>query len=203
MTLLSFLLGYLIGSIPTAVFLARRKGIDLRSAGSGNPGTKNALGTGGPVLAVAVLAVEAVKGYGAVWLGSAIGDEVGALAAGIGAVAGNVYNVWYRFEGGKGLGISLGVLAALWPIVLPVMLVVIVLGAVVTRSAGLAALAAMAGIIVSAIVWSAQGWATYGMISTGPQLLVLAVAMTVVMVWKHWRASPLNPAWRSGQRTPA
>jgi len=200
-TVIALLLGYLIGSVPTAAFLAHRKGIDLRTEGSGNPGTKNALGTGGPILAAAVLVVEAAKGYGAVWVGSALGDDIGAVAAGIGAVAGNVYNVWYRFEGGKGLGISLGVLAGLWPVVLPVILVVIVLGALLTRSAGLAAIAAMAGLIVSAIVWPIQNWSTFGWASTGPQLLVLAVAMTAIMVWKHWRDSPLNPAWRSARKT--
>lgn len=201
MTVIALALGYLIGSIPTAGWLARRRGIDLRREGSGNPGTKNALGTGGPRLAAAVLVVEAAKGFGAVWLGSAMGDDVGAVAAGIGAVAGNVYNVWYRFAGGKGLGISLGVLGGLWPSVLPVILVVIVLAAVITRSAGLAALAAMAGLIVSALTWTAWGWQTYGFASTGPQLIVLSLSMTAMMVWKHGRDSPLNPAWRSSRRT--
>lgn len=203
MTVVAFLLGYLVGSVPTAGFLARMKGIDLRSEGSGNPGTKNALGTGGPMLAVAVLAVEAAKGYGAVWLGATMGDETGAVAAGLGAVAGNVYNVWYRFQGGKGLGISLGVLAALWPTVLPVIVVVIIVGAVVTRSAGLAALAAMIALIASAVVWQAQDWSTAGMVTTGPILMVLALVITTIIIWKHGRDSPINPAWRSSQRTPA
>ncbi|HEU4320062.1 MAG TPA: glycerol-3-phosphate acyltransferase [Acidimicrobiia bacterium] len=194
-------LGYLIGSIPTAGWLARRKGIDLRTEGSGNPGTKNALGTGGPRLAAAVLVVEATKGFGAVCLGSAMGADIGAVAAGIGAVAGNVFNIWYRFEGGKGLGISLGVLAGLWPVVLPVILVVIIVAAVITRSAGLAALAAMAALLGSALVWAARDWPTFGLASTGPQLIVFSLAVTAVMAWKHGTDSPLNPAWNSSRRT--
>src|SRR5690606_27985836 len=47
----ALVVGYLVGSAPTADWLARRRGIDLRSTGSGNPGTNNALRTGGPRLA--------------------------------------------------------------------------------------------------------------------------------------------------------
>lgn len=202
MTGVAAIVGYLIGSIPTAGFLARLKGIDLRKAGSGNPGAKNALGTGGPLLAAAVLLVEAAKGYVAVLVGMGLADDAGAIAAGLAAVAGNVYNVWYRFAGGKGLGISLGVLAAAWPTVLPVVLVAIVAGVILTRSAGLASLAAMVALIVSAIMWPANDWPTGG-VASDEKLLVLAAGMSVVMVWKHWRDSPLNPAWRSARRVAA
>lgn len=201
MTMAAALAGYLIGSVPTAGWLGRLVGIDLRAAGSGNPGTNNALRTRGPALAAAVLIVEAAKGYAAVWLGGMMVDEAGAVAAGIGAVAGNVYNVWYRFQGGKGLGISLGVLAAAWPTALLVTVAVIISAVLITRSAGLASLAAMAGLIVASVLWTIYDWPTGG-VAPGPQLIVLSVAMSVIMVWKHWRDSPLNPAWRSPHRTP-
>jgi glycerol-3-phosphate acyltransferase PlsY len=202
MMLLAALTGYLIGAIPTAGFLGHLMGVNLRIDGSGNPGTKNALSTRGPSLAAMVLLVEAAKGFGAVWLGSALAGDAGAVAAAIGAVAGNVYNVWYRFEGGKGLGISLGVLAGVWPTVLPVMVAVIVTTVLITRSAGIAALATMAGFIVSAFVWIVLELPTGG-VTTGPGLIALTIAMTAILAWKHWRDSPLNPGWRSQQRTPA
>ena len=202
MTLIAALVGYLIGSIPTAGLLARQRGVDLRVEGSGNPGTHNALRTGGPLLAASVLIIEAAKGYGAVWAGQLLADDLGAVAAGIGAVTGNVFNVWYQFHGGKGLGISLGILAGLWPTVLPVVVAVIVVAVLITRSAGLAALAAMAGFLVSAFVWVGYGWPTGG-VESNVQLIVLAVAMTLLMGWKHWRDSPLNPAFRHSRREPA
>ncbi|MFZ0015190.1 MAG: glycerol-3-phosphate acyltransferase [Acidimicrobiia bacterium] len=202
MTVLAGLAGYLIGSIPTASMLGHLMGVHLRKDGSGNPGTKNALAIRGPSLAAIVLLIEAAKGFGAVWLGWALAGDPGAVAAAITAVAGNVYNIWYRFEGGKGLGISLGILAGVWPTVLPVMVVVIVTTVLLTRSAGLAALATMAGFIVSAIVWTALGLPTGG-VATGAGLIALAIGMTAVLIWKHWRDSPLNPAWSSEQRTPA
>lgn len=202
MTLLAPFVGYLIGSIPTAGLLAKVKGVDLREEGSGNPGAKNALSTGGPVLAALVLLVEAAKGFAAVWLGAQMAADPGAIAAGVGAVAGNVFNVWYRFGGGKGLGISLGVLLGLWPWVVPYALGIIVVAVVITRSAGIASLAALVGLVTMSILWSVYDWPTGG-VGSDASLIVLAVGLTAVMGWKHWRDSPLNPAWRSEQRTPA
>lgn len=202
MTLLAVLAGYLIGSIPTAGFLAGLRGIDLRREGSANPGSNNALRTGGPLLGASVLIVEAAKGFGAVSLGFYLADDTGAIAAGIGAVAGNVFNVWYRFDGGKGLGISLGVLAGTWPWVLPYVLGLLIAALLITRSAGIAALVTLAGLIVLAILWTQNGWPTGG-VEPEQGLIVLSVSMAAVMGWKHWRDSPLNPTLRSEQRTPA
>lgn len=185
------LVGYLLGSIPTAAFLGRLRGIDLRLEGSGNPGAANALRISGPALAATVLVVEAAKGYASVLTGSFIGDEAGAVAAGLGAVSGNVYNIWYRFQGGKGLGISLGVLAALWPAVILPVGVAIALGAVVSRSSGIASLVAVAALIVFAFLWRTSQWPTGGLEPTG-QLIVLAVGIGLIISWKHWRATRVN-----------
>ena len=190
-TVLAALSGYLIGSIPTAGFLGRWRGVDLRSEGSGNPGTANALRTSGVTLAAVVLAVEAAKGLAAVSAGDWLGDESGAIAAGLGAVAGNVYNVWYRFQGGKGLGISLGVLAGLWPVALLPILVVMVAGVLISRSAGIASLVAISALILSAILWASTGWSTGG-VEPGARLVVLAGGIGLLIFWKHWRDSPLS-----------
>lgn len=203
MTVVAAMAAYLIGSIPTADFLGRSRGIDLRRQGSGNPGTNNALRTGGPVLAASVLMVEAAKGYAAVWVAFSLADEPGAIIGGIAAVAGNVFNVWYRFAGGKGLGISLGVLAAAFPWALPVVLTVTVLAVLVTRSAGVAALAGLAALVVTAFTWPEQNWTSGGLAASGHGLVVLAIGMSTITGWKHWRDSPLNPAWRSERRMTA
>lgn len=200
--LLAGAIGYLIGSIPTAGFLARMWGVDLRAQGSGNPGANNALRTGGTALAASVLIVEASKGFVAVWAGTVIAHDPGAIAAGLGAIAGNVFNLWYRFGGGKGLGISLGVLAGVWPIALAPAVIVLVAAVLISRSAGLASLAALAGLVVTAVVWPDTGWPTGGVTANG-QLLVLAAGMALLMGWKHWRDSPLNPRYHSRTRAGA
>ena len=191
MTALAFVAGYLIGSLPTAGFLGRLRGVDLRTQGSGNPGTANALKTSGPWLAAVVLVAEAAKGYLAVSMGSWLGDETGAIAAGLGAVAGNVYNVWYRFHGGKGLGISLGILIGLWPAVVLPVLGVIVVGVVISRSSGIASLLAVVGLVTMGALWATFGWPTGGL-APGSQLIVLAAGIGALIFWKHWRDSPLS-----------
>lgn len=196
MSAIAAVCGYLVGSIPTAVFLGRLRGVDLRTEGSGNPGTANALRVSGPWLAALVLLVEAAKGYGAVWLGFGLADESGAVAAGLAAVAGNVYNLWYRFRGGKGLGISLGVLAGLWPAVIVPVVVVIVVGGLISRSSGIASLTAIGGLIFMAFLWSANRWPTGG-VEPGSQLMVLAMGIALIIFWRHWRDVSFNsPAHR-------
>lgn len=193
MIVVALVAGYLIGALPTAQALGRLWGVDLRREGSTNPGTFNSLRLSGPSLAGAVLAVEAAKGYGAVVLGQWMADDAGAIAAGIGAVAGNVYNLWYRFQGGKGLGISLGVLIAAWPLSIPVAIGGIVLAVALTRSSGKSAIAAMITLVVSAIVWSFTEWPTGGVAPT-TQLIWLAAGMSGLMFPRHWRDVQLKRA---------
>jgi glycerol-3-phosphate acyltransferase PlsY len=185
MIALSAVIGYLLGSLPTANAVARLWGVDLRSSGSGNPGANNARQLGGYPLAAAVLGLEVVKGIVAVWVGFALAGDGGAVASGVGAVAGNVYNIWYRFEGGKGLGIAAGVLLAAWPWALPILLGVLVVVVKATRSSGKATLAGLAACLALAILWWAMdlpaGWG----VNPGPMLLYLAIGLTVVMLPKH------------------
>ena len=191
MIALAGLLGYLLGSVPTAQFLARTRGVDRRVEGSGNPGTANALRTSGPLIAAAVLAVEAAKGYAAVHGGDWIADETGAVAAGLGAVAGNVYNLWYRLRGGKGLGISLGVLAGLWPAVLLPVVGVIVIGMIVSRSSGIASLAAIAALVVLSFVRPPIQLGA-GVIESPELYPVVAIGIGLMIGWKHWQDVPLR-----------
>lgn len=187
--------GYLIGSIPTAGLLGGIFGVDLRRVGSCNPGTHNALRNSGPLLAALVLIVEAGKGLLAVWAGRrlAVDDaaDIAAVIAGLGAVTGNVYNIWYRLKGGKGLGISLGVLVGIWPWSLVPLLLVLVIAVLVTRSSGTSALAAIVTLVLSGLVWWLADWPTGG-VEAGPWLLGFAVGMALILTWKHWVDSPLS-----------
>ena len=67
--MVAVLLGYLAGSVPFAYLLARRRGIDVRVAGSGNVGAANVLRTTGPWRGVIVMALDMGKGMAAVALG--------------------------------------------------------------------------------------------------------------------------------------
>lgn len=187
MTALAPVVGYLIGSIPTAAALGRLWGVDLRLEGSRNPGANNAMRLGGPVLAATVLLVELAKGLAAVRIGQLQGDDLGAVLAAVGAVAGNVYNIWYRFEGGKGLAISSGVLLGTAPALLVPALAMLVLVVIPTRSSGLASLAAIVTLDIGATAGWLSEWAWGGGISPGSLLPWMTLGMTVVLWPKHRR----------------
>lgn len=121
-TIPGFLLGYVIGSFPTAYLLVRWKArLDIRRAGSGSVGAMNAFDvTSSKLLGVSVLAVDLAKGIAAVWLASRLfGHEFWVMGvAGLGSIVGHNYSVWLRFRGGRGLATAAGVMLVLsWMLV--------------------------------------------------------------------------------------
>ena len=111
--LLALIGGYLIGSIPFGVLLARAFGLgDLRKVGSGNIGATNVLRTGNKGAAALTLLLDALKGAIPVWIAWAWGAEAAAIT-GLGAVLGHCFPVWLNFKGGKGVATFLGALLAL------------------------------------------------------------------------------------------
>ena len=110
--------GYLLGSIPFGLLLARAGGAgDIRKIGSGNIGTTNVLRTGRKGLAAATLLLDAGKGAAAVLLARAFAPDTNMdVVAGIAAFLGHLYPAWLKFKGGKGVATMLGVtLAVYWP----------------------------------------------------------------------------------------
>jgi glycerol-3-phosphate acyltransferase PlsY len=115
--MVSILLGYLAGSVPFAYLLARRAGIDVRVAGSGNVGAANVLRTTGVGRAVLVMSLDVAKGVLAVAIAHLSSGGAGVVAlSGTAAVVGHIYPVWLRFHGGKGVAVAAGVFGMLSPI---------------------------------------------------------------------------------------
>lgn len=114
---LSVLLGFLIGSLPTAYLLVKwRKKVDIRNQGSGNVGAMNVMEvTASPALGITVLVIDIFKGVAAVLLaGRLIGPEFWVMGAGgVGAVLGHNYSPWISFRGGRGLATAYGICLAL------------------------------------------------------------------------------------------
>ncbi|HEY2457831.1 MAG TPA: glycerol-3-phosphate 1-O-acyltransferase PlsY [Candidatus Acidoferrum sp.] len=108
--------GYLLGSIPFGIVLARLfAGADVRAAGSGNIGATNVARVAGPLPGILTLLLDAVKGALAVWLAGRITDHNAKwmMLAGLSALIGHCFPVWLRFKGGKGVATALGVFAVL------------------------------------------------------------------------------------------
>ena len=109
----ALLFGYLCGSIPFGLIIARLGGKgDIRTIGSGNIGATNVLRTGSKGLAAVTLLADAAKGAIPVIVGFAWFGPPGAVAGGFGAFIGHLFPVWLGFKGGKGVATYLGVLLA-------------------------------------------------------------------------------------------
>lgn len=116
MAVFVILAAYFLGSVSFSVLIARRLGgIDIRAHGSGNAGATNMLRVLGPGPAAAVFALDVLKGVipvlAAMWL--VPGEKGVHMAAGLAAVAGHNWPVWFRFRGGKGIATTIGVVATL------------------------------------------------------------------------------------------
>jgi glycerol-3-phosphate acyltransferase PlsY len=116
---ISIIIAYLMGSIPTAVWVSKYfYKVDIRDYGSGNAGTTNTLRTLGKWPGLFVLAIDVLKGFGAVhvaYLFSHYKLESDAFinfqfVLGISALVGHIFPVFAQFKGGKGIATIFGVL---------------------------------------------------------------------------------------------
>ena len=173
--ILAVVFGYLAGSVPFAYLLARRRGIDLRHAGSGNLGEANVLRTVGVWAAVIVMLLDALKGLAAVFAAQAItpGDAA-PVAAGLASILGHIYPVWLRFRGGKGVATAAGMFALLAPVALSIAGVVFVITVVVTRFVSAGSVAAAIALVIAAAVTGAPGPVVAG-----------AVGAAMIVVFRH------------------
>ena len=139
--ILALLLGYLIGSLPSAYLVARLRGKNVFEVGSGNMGAMNTARNLGWGLGVLVLLLDLAKGALASYLGLTLfGELAPALAAGIGAVLGHAFSVYVGFRGGKALATTLGAALPLYPVpALFSLLVLVVLTLALKKRSNLAA----------------------------------------------------------------
>jgi glycerol-3-phosphate acyltransferase PlsY len=116
-------LGYLLGTVPSADIVSRLTTggrVDLRNAGSRNPGAVNAGRVLGATPGRAVLIADVAKAYTSCASGRAVAGDLGAHVAGVGAVVGHCYPAWRGFDGGKGLATSFGQCLYTFPVAAPV-----------------------------------------------------------------------------------
>jgi glycerol-3-phosphate acyltransferase PlsY len=147
-------LGFVLGSIPFGVMLARTRGVDIRQSGSGNIGATNVARVLGARAGLVVLALDATKGAFPTWLALHHAPCRWVVAAvGFASIVGHCFSPWLRFRGGKGVATALGVFAMLSPQVAVGGIAVFALVVGVTRVPALGSLggaSAIAAILVGA-----------------------------------------------------
>ena len=119
--------GYLLGNVSVGILISKLYGVmDIRRHGSGNAGSTNVLRTLGWVPSILTLLGDCLKAYLAALLGRALCGDTGMLLAGVCAVVGHDFPVFFRFHGGKGIASSLGVIIAVDPWIALALLVLVV-----------------------------------------------------------------------------
>jgi glycerol-3-phosphate acyltransferase PlsY len=183
--IITALVSYLLGSIPSGFLVGKAKGIDIRTIGSGNIGATNVFRYFGTVAGFAVLLADALKGFLAVavaarlcgnafGVGSPLAREWLEIIAGVTAVLGHNYTCWLHFKGGKGIATSAGVLVGLVPYALLVILGVWILVVGLTRFVSLASICA--SFTLPFATWFTGG--SFTMVS-------ITAAMAVLAIYKH------------------
>jgi glycerol-3-phosphate acyltransferase PlsY len=209
---------FFIGSIPFGLLIGRARGIDIREHGSGNIGATNVLRIVGRKYGVTCLFLDLLKGFIPVVVainlvridGRAPGiplEFLGGFAqvlpaadqftaqllhvlTGLAAVLGHNYSPWVGFRGGKGIATSAGILLALMPAAVVILLVVFGIGFLVTRYVSLASV--IAAVVLPLVthlgarfhkgpdgrsLWEAGTW--------NKPLFALTLVLAILAVWKH------------------
>lgn len=174
---LTAIASYFLGSIPTGYLAAKARGIDIRSVGSGNIGATNVFRILGKTAGIAVLLIDAFKGFAAArWIafGAGAPSETHSMIAGLFAILGHNYTCWLKFKGGKGIATSAGVLLALSPsgcgITVGTFLIVLAISKYVSL-----------GSICAATILPFAVWITNG----SPRMIALMAAIGIMAIYKH------------------
>lgn len=173
---ISLLLGlaFVSGSIPTGLLLARSRGIDLRSIGSGNIGATNVLRAMGKGSALLTFLGDFLKGLLPVLLAGAL--ETGALVegfVGLAAILGHNFSIFLNFRGGKGVATSFGVLSIYSPTVALITVIIWLVTVVLMRYSSLGAL----------ISFGAMPF-LIGLLDAGEKLPI-AICISVLLFLRH------------------
>jgi glycerol-3-phosphate acyltransferase PlsY len=186
-------IGYLLGSIPSAYIAARLvRGTDIRQLGGGNVGALNTFQQVGRRAGIAVATFDMAKGSAAVaiahWLLRVPLYEPHpfVLLAGIAAIAGHIWSIYLKFTGGNGLATTVGVLAVLMPRELLIVLAITLILAFVTRNIVLAINIGLVSVPISAWWLEKSG------------LLVIFFIAVLLMLILHFLPTAIAAISRAG-----
>ena len=192
---LAIIIGYLLGTIPTAYLVTRFwKGCDIRRLGGGNVGFMNVFREVGIAPALVVVIFDLGKGAVAVaiakwWLDA---PDPFVLLAVLALVIGHNWMPWLKFSGGKGIAASIGALLVLlpaygYPLLLVIFLVIILIPLVITRNMALSMGIGFASLPF--IVW-------FGIHSA--YATIISVVLFLVIAVKFWPTA--RAAWQKSHR---
>jgi len=177
----SIIIGYLLGSIPTAYIVARlRKGIDIRTVGSRNMGAANVMREIGAREGIFVGLIDIAKGAGAILIAQALNiSELWVFGAGFAALVGHNFPVFAGFRGGKGSATVIGIFLVLAPLSMLVTLVIVAIPFLTTRKFSAAILIGIALVVVGFGLLPLFIWLFEGSLMLVRYVLTIGIFMLV------------------------
>lgn len=173
-TILMFVLSYVLGSIPSGVWIGKKLyNTDIREYGSGNTGTTNTFRVLGVKAGTAVLVADVLKGTLGASLPYFFHSDLNPMVVGLAAILGHTYPLFAQFKGGKAVATSAGVLLAYNP---PFFLYCIVLFCILlyfTRMVSLSSMTAL--ILITFSTLFIHDWV----------LTIIAGILTVFITYRH------------------
>ena len=149
---------YALGTFPSALIIARRKGVDITKRGSGNPGASNTTRVLGWKPGAFVYGLDASKGALGVALGLGTAGRATGYWCAAAAVVGHVYPVTRKFKGGKGVATASGAMFMMQPIISLFVLALFVTVGKTTRKASLGSLSATIGLPLFMVIGAKPAW---------------------------------------------
>lgn len=187
--LLSVLVAYVCGSIPTGELIGRRLGIAVRASGSGNIGATNLARTAGKTAGILTLVGDAAKGVIPVLAVGLLGlGQTVQAATAVAVVVGHLFSIFLGFSGGKGVATGLGVLLGLGPLATLAALAVFIL---IFAASRIVAAASLAAAIAAPALLAAFAY---------PRPYLLGVSLIVLLIIARHRDN-LRRLWQ-GQEAP-
>lgn len=203
------ILAFLLGSIPFGLLMAKARGIDIRAHGSGNIGATNVLRVMGKKFGIPCLLLDMLKGFIPVVIAISLihfegsknplsitvlashardfpmlTAQIAHVITGLCAILGHNYSPWAGFKGGKGIATSAGVLIAMMPAAIVILIVVWLLVFLISRYVSLASIVA-AAVLPLVTLWGS--W-FHGKIQNGTwnkPLFIFTIIIAVLAIWKH------------------
>ena len=170
------LLSYLFGAIPFGLLVAKARGVDIRSQGSGNIGATNVFRCVGKGWGIFTFALDALKGFIPAFFFSEIGSLAGDFGVlfGLVAIIGHTFPVYLKFKGGKGVATSAGMLLGVAPAAVGVGFLVWIICLLVSRIVSLSSI--LAALAVGISVWFLKESLT---------VCIALSVLAVLVIWLH------------------
>ncbi|MEX0769431.1 MAG: glycerol-3-phosphate 1-O-acyltransferase PlsY [Balneolaceae bacterium] len=191
----TLLLCYLIGSIPSSLWMGRAKGVDIRKHGSGNAGATNTFRVLGWKAGVVVLLLDFSKGFICTAVISQLAYEIGTgpvapavwemdsflrISCGVMAVAGHMYSVYASFGGGKGAATAAGMLYGIEPLSISITLVFFISVIARTKYVSL-------GTIIASLIYPISQLVLIHIFdwSIDPSVVIFSSVLAFIIIVKH------------------